>query len=1306
MTTVLSKRKAQARGKQHERKGCSLRFKKFVKRKANLESNEELRSIFVASPDAIVVTDLKGKIIDCNQAALSIYRGSSLCELIGKNAFTFIATRDRQKALENLKKTLAHGVIKNVEYTFFRKDGSEYPVELSAGLVKDSSGKPTSFVAIIKDITERKKIEKNIRESQQKFERLFIRIPEAAIFTDAKWRILDVNPRFTELFGYSLDEVRGKSPTRIIVPRGKLKESKMLGQKSKKGYTYYDTVRKKKDGTLVPVSISAAPIKVDGQTVGFVTLYKDMTEYKKTEKALRESEKKYRNVVNNIGVGVSVISPRMEILSLNSQMKKWFPHVDVSKRPVCYKSFNIPPRKRICTYCPTYKALKDGKTHEAITNTPSGDKIVNYRVVSSPIKDKDGKIIAVIEMVEDVTERKQLEEKLNQYSKHLEELVRERTQKLQESEERFRVVADYASEAIITINSHLRIIFWNQAAEIIFGYSSNEAISKPIVFIMPKKARRRYQKIMRRAFSRNTTQPVGKVFELSGLRKDGSEFPLELSFSVWKTKNGIFSTSIIRDITERKKMEERLATLNFYGRKLNAARSLQQIYKLTLEAVEKTLGFEYATFEIIEKDKIRVACHRGYLKPIINELPLDGSKKGIIVKVVKANQPVLVSDVSKDKDYVEVVPEIKSELAVPVITENKVLGVINVESKKLKAFDEKDLVLLQILASHAATAISNIKKRYEIEKRSNQLASLMKSSAEVIRSTNLTQNLQTIVEAIRKSGWRRVVLSLRDKNLEIAHPKDIVTAGLTKKEKQFLWINRQPGQVWRERFGPEFERFKIGEFYYLPWSDPWVRKKFSEGIVPSHLSAEEMVDWNPDDLLYAPLKLADGRIVGVVSMDDPVDGKRPTRNSLMPLELFLHQAAVAIEKSRLISQLTEAKAQIQEYAEHLEAKVEQRTHELMQKTEDLRKSEEKLRSIFAASPDAVVVTDLTGTIIECNQAALTMTDFSKREELIGKSAFEFIAEKDRQKIIENLKKTLEQGSVKNIEYTCITRNGKEFPAELSASVIRDASGKPVAFVGIMKDITERKLMEQKLLKSERLAAIGELAAMVGHDLRNPLTGIAGATYYLRNRLNSKTDKKAIKMLRLIEKSIEYSNKIISDLLDYSKELRLELVESTPYFVVNEALTHVKIPRNIRVFNLTQNQPMILIDVEKMTRVFSNIIKNAVDAMPNGGTLTIKSEITNGKWEISFTDTGMGMPKDVLEKIWAPFFTTKAKGMGLGLPICKRIVEAHDGKVSVESAIGKGTTFTVSVPVKPKIEEGGEEFWMSIPESLLSTTTKT
>jgi PAS domain S-box-containing protein len=493
-----------------------------------------------------------------------------------------------------------------------------------------------------------------------------------------------------------------------------------------------------------------------------------------------------------------------------------------------------------------------------------------------------------------------------------------------------------------------------------------------------------------------------------------------------------------------------------------------------------------------------------------------------------------------------------------------------------------------------------------------------------------------------------------------------------------------------------FERYRLGEFYYLPWRDPLVRQQFKYAL-SSKIPKKDTIDWDPDDLLYIPLRLPSGQVVGIMSIDDPADGRRPTKESLAPLELFAHQAAVAIESARLIQQLNDAKKQLEEYANHLEEKVKERTR-------NLKESEEKLRSIFAASPDAITATDLEGKIIECNEQAVKTHGYASKKELIGKNALMLIASKDQHRAIENTKKTSEQGSLKNVEYTLVTKDGREFPAELSATVIKDASGKAMGFVAMTKDITARKQMEQQLFKSERLAAIGELAAMIGHDLRNPLTGITGAAYYLKTKLGKKMDIKAKEMLEIIEKDIEYSNKIINDLLEYSREIRLEQVGTTPKSLVREALSLVTVPENIRVINLSKNKPRMKADAEKMKRTLANMIKNAFDAMPIGGTLTIKSRRINNNVQIAFADTGIGMSKQVLDKLWRPLFTTKAKGMGFGLPICKRIVEAHGGKISVESTVGKGTTFTITVPIQPEVEES-EEIWMNMPESLSSTMTK-
>jgi signal transduction histidine kinase len=223
------------------------------------------------------------------------------------------------------------------------------------------------------------------------------------------------------------------------------------------------------------------------------------------------------------------------------------------------------------------------------------------------------------------------------------------------------------------------------------------------------------------------------------------------------------------------------------------------------------------------------------------------------------------------------------------------------------------------------------------------------------------------------------------------------------------------------------------------------------------------------------------------------------------------------------------------------------------------------------------------------------------------------------------------------------------------------------------------------MMEERVNTIEELAAMIGHDLRNPLTGITSAMYYLRKKYGALMDEKGRGMLEVIEKDIDYSNKIINDLLEYSKAIKLDLKETNPKSAVTEALSHVDFPKNIQLIDLTENTPTIKVDVDRMKRVFINLIKNAVDAMPDGGKLTITSEKANDKVKIAFADTGIGISEENLKKLFGPLFTTKAKGMGLGLAICKRVVDAHGGTISVESVVSKGTVFTIIIPIEPKLE---------------------
>jgi PAS domain S-box-containing protein len=263
------------------------------------------------------------------------------------------------------------------------------------------------------------------------------------------------------------------------------------------------------------------------------------------------------------------------------------------------------------------------------------------------------------------------------------------------------------------------------------------------------------------------------------------------------------------------------------------------------------------------------------------------------------------------------------------------------------------------------------------------------------------------------------------------------------------------------------------------------------------------------------------------------------------------------------------------------------------------------------------------------------------------------------------------------------------------------------FAAIFQNITQHKELEEKIetysegleltvedktnkieeaheiiLKNERLAAIGQLAGMVGHDLRNPLCSIRSAVYVIKKKQQN-LNESSLEMLNIIEKSIDYSNKIINDLLDFSREIHLEFEEITAKSIIDNILRGINIPKNVKIVYQTEFDPFISVDTGKLERVFTNIIRNAIDAMPEGGILEISNRQIGKYVEIVFADTGIGMTNETLSKIFTPLFTTKSQGMGFGLAICKRIVEAHEGTIEVSSEIGKGTKFTVRIPIGNK-----------------------
>lgn len=222
---------------------------------------------------------------------------------------------------------------------------------------------------------------------------------------------------------------------------------------------------------------------------------------------------------------------------------------------------------------------------------------------------------------------------------------------------------------------------------------------------------------------------------------------------------------------------------------------------------------------------------------------------------------------------------------------------------------------------------------------------------------------------------------------------------------------------------------------------------------------------------------------------------------------------------------------------------------------------------------------------------------------------------------------------------------------------------------------------RRLVRQEKLAALGLLAGAVGHELRNPLGVIKNASYYLNMVL--KDSAPGIKeTLQILEREVVASERIISSLLDYAHPKSPIQEEVEIGDLLQKVLSETPILPNIEVsIQAEKALPNILADPDQLSQVFRNIIHNAVQAMPGGGKLVLAAKIASpGQIDVSISDTGIGIPKEDIEKIFEPLFTTKAKGIGLGLPITRLLVDAHKGSLLLQSEPGKGSVFTVRLPV--------------------------
>jgi two-component system, LuxR family, sensor kinase FixL len=370
--------------------------------------------------------------------------------------------------------------------------------------------------------------------------------------------------------------------------------------------------------------------------------------------------------------------------------------------------------------------------------------------------------------------------------------------------------------------------------------------------------------------------------------------------------------------------------------------------------------------------------------------------------------------------------------------------------------------------------------------------------------------------------------------------------------------------------------------------------------------------------------------------------------------------------------------------------------------EALLLAERRYRRLYETTQDGIMARDLDGKMIDCNPAYAKMLGYTKKE-LRKMAVRQLLPERWHEQRDRVVKRVLETGRSIVFEREYKRKDGSVFSASVRSWRLTNGRGRAIGIWSIVRDISQQKRLqknledhadvlekivhdrEKQLKDSERLVAIGQTAGMVGHDLRNPLQTLTGELYLAKLEVDSlgegETKNNLRESIQVIEEQVAYMDKIVSDLQAFVRPVKIDKKPLSLQELFSNVFATVIIPPNVSVKVDNQSSSLqIHADPQLLKRVLINLITNAIQAMPDGGKLFVNTQVTaSGFVSISVKDTGVGISEKIRNQLFTPLFTTKPRGQGFGLAVCKRVIEAHGGTISFESTEGKGTNFVIAFP---------------------------
>jgi len=1238
-------------------------------------SEEKLRAIFDSVGVGITVTDMAGTIIDTNQTTLHMKGYSDKGEVIGRCGFDFVAEKDRGRALEGLRNIIEEGTPIPVEIALVAKDGAEIETECTTTVLRNGSGEAVALINVERDVTARKKMEETLRESEEKLRGIFESIGDAIIITDLEGNFVEANEAAVRMSGCgNKNDLIGQSAFDFFTEEDRKRALDDISKALEEGETNrvleYEIVNQ--EGRELKVALSTSVLRDSaGAPVQLIGVMRDITERKHTEEKLRESEEKLRIIFDSVGIGITITDMKGKVLDTNEttlRMKGYGRKEEVVGRDSFGFISERDRAKAVDAWATTVES-GIGSPVEIALLTKDGREI-ETECLSTILRDANGNPVGLITVERDITERKLADEAM----------------KL--SEEKYRELVEMEKDVIFAVDEVGNITAINSATRA-WGYEPEEVIGKNFLELVPEAWREKTAVELQ-----NRLLAAGELTaETMVIDKKGEQRPIEYSAVVVKEgEKYIGARGVVRDVTERKKAEEMVQ---------KTAEELQMI----LDSVPAFIYYKDMDGRIVRgnqaiADAARVPREKWVGKTVFELIPsLAERYHADDMEVISTGQP-------------------KRNIIEPLETPK---GIRWLHSDKLPTRDSQGNVTG--LIGFSVDITDRIRAEEALRQSEEKLRFMFESIADGITVTDLEGRIEDVNEAtLRIYGYEKKEEVLGRNGVEFIAEED-------------------RARVMDDLIQAAFEgRTKVVEY--------------------------KMVG-NGGREFY-------GETSGAVLRDN---AGNPTG--------FITAIRDVTERKKL-------------------------------EDAQLWESEEKRRVVFESIADGIVIMDMDGIIIDTNEAAYRMGGWSCREDIIGKSGFSFVAEKDQAQFARDFAKVLKEKRSISVQYAVKDKEGREYESETVATLLRDTSGSPIGFVTVVRDISERKRMEQKLreseelargmlesaatgiyvvqngkfkyvsplfeeitgyrskeligkrsmdyihpddrdsvrakaidslkgksrqphefrfvkkdgsivwilekvasiqyegkqatiasfmditdmkraeeelkvaqdymIQSERLRALGEMASGVAHDFNNILAVVLGRAQLA---LEDVEDPKLKKDLQIIEQTALDAASTVRRLQDFSR-VRVDRsfegvdigeVVASALHMVESRKVELKETAGIGIDIVTQigELPPVFGDSAELREALLNIFFNSIDAMPEGGKITVKGEKRKDQIVLSIKDTGVGIPSDVKNKIFEPFFTTKGRsGSGLGLSVAYGIVKRHGGTIEAESSIGKGTTITIKL----------------------------